>query len=57
MKFWKRKTYFNFQRDSTVVVLGETKKNVEVLSGQKNWRKRLKGSKLTVLNTSGVAFK
>jgi len=47
------------QRDSTVVVLGETKKNVEVLTGQNEELAKVveKGSKLTVLNTKGSAFK
>ena len=47
------------QRDSTVVVLGETKKNVEALSGQNEELAKVveKGSKLTVLNTKGSAFK
>jgi hypothetical protein len=47
------------QRDSTVVVLGETKKNVEVLSGQNEELAKAvkKGSKLTVLNTTGTALK
>jgi cell division protein FtsB len=47
------------QRDSTVVVLGETKKNVETLTGQNEELAKVveKGSKLTVLNTKGSAFK
>ncbi len=47
------------QRDSTVVVLGETKKNVETLTGQNEELAKVveKGSKLTVLNTRGSAFK
>ena len=47
------------QRDSTVVVLGETKKNVEALTGQNEELAKVveKGSKLTVLNTKGSAFK
>ncbi|MBP6180529.1 hypothetical protein [Flavobacterium sp.] len=47
------------QRDSTVVVLGETKKNVEALTGQNQELAKAveKGSKLTVLNTKGSAFK
>jgi hypothetical protein len=47
------------QRDSTVVVLGETKKNVEALTGQNEELAKAveKGSKLTVLNTKGSAFK
>lgn len=47
------------QRDSTIVVLGETKKNVESLTGQNEELAKVveKGSKLTVLNTKGSAFK
>lgn len=47
------------QRDSTVVVLGESKKNVEALTGQNEELAKVveKGSKLTVLNTKGSAFK
>jgi hypothetical protein len=47
------------QRDSTVVVLGETKKNVETLAGQNEELAKVvkKGSKLTVLNTAGTALK
>jgi hypothetical protein len=47
------------QRDSTVVVLGETKKNVEALAGQNEELAKVvkKGSKLTVLNTAGTALK
>jgi len=46
------------QRDSTVVVLGETKKNVQALTGQNEELAKVveKGSKLTVLNTKGAAF-
>jgi DNA repair exonuclease SbcCD ATPase subunit len=46
------------QRDSTVVVLGETKKNVEALTGQNEELAKVveKGSKLSVLNTKGSAF-
>lgn len=46
------------QRDSTVVVLGETKKNVQALAGQNEELAKVveKGSKLTVLNTKGAAF-
>jgi len=46
------------QRDSTVVVLGETKKNVEALTGQNEELSKVveKGSKLSVLNTKGSAF-
>ena len=47
------------QRDSTVVVLGETKKNVEALTGQNEELAKVveKGSKLTVLNTKTSAYK
>ncbi len=47
------------QRDSTIVVLGETRKNVESLTGQNEELAKVveKGSKLTVLNTKGSAFK
>ena len=47
------------QRDSTVVVLGETRKNVEALAGQNEELAKVveKGSKLSVLNTKGSAFK
>ncbi|WP_040473968.1 hypothetical protein [Flavobacterium frigoris] len=52
-------TTLTTQRDSTVVVLTETKKNVEVLAGQNEELAKAveKGSKLTVLNTTGSAFK
>ena len=55
----KDNTKLTTQRDSTVVVLGETRKNVEALSGQnEELAKAVEiGSKLTVLNTSGSAFK
>jgi regulator of replication initiation timing len=52
-------TTLTTQRDSTVVVLTETKKNVEALAGQNEELAKAveKGSKLTVLNTRGSAFK
>ncbi|WP_035672777.1 hypothetical protein [Flavobacterium sp. 83] len=55
----KQNTTLTTQRDSTVVVLGETKKNVETLTGQNEELAKVveKGSKLTVLNTKGSAFK
>ncbi|TRX00860.1 hypothetical protein [Flavobacterium gawalongense] len=55
----KQNTTLTAQRDSTVVVLGETKKNVEALTGQNEELAKVveKGSKLTVLNTRGSAFK
>lgn len=55
----KQNTTLTTQRDSTVVVLDETKKNVETLAGQNEELAKAveKGSKLTVLNTSGSAFK
>ena len=55
----KQNTTLTTQRDSTVVVLGETKKNVEALTGQnEELTKAVEiGSKLTVLNTRGSAFK
>ncbi|WP_395051625.1 hypothetical protein [Flavobacterium sp.] len=55
----KQNTVLTTQRDSTVVVLGETKKNVEALTGQNEELAKVveKGSKLTVLNTKGSAFK
>ena len=55
----KQNTTLTTQRDSTVVVLGETKKNVEALTGQnEELAKAVEiGSKLTVLNTRGSAFK
>ncbi len=47
------------QRDSTVVVLGESKKYNETLVGQNEELAKAveKGSKLTVLNAAGSAFK
>ncbi|RDI50276.1 hypothetical protein DFR66_1187 [Flavobacterium glaciei] len=55
----KANTTLTSQRDSTIVVLGETKKNVEALTGQNDELARTVeiGSKLTVLNTRGSAFK
>lgn len=55
----KQNTVLTTQRDSTVVVLGETKKNVETLTGQNEELAKVveKGSKLTVLNTRGSALK
>jgi regulator of replication initiation timing len=55
----KQNTVLTTQRDSTVVVLGETKKNVEALTGQNEELAKVveKGSKLTVLNTKGSALK
>ncbi len=55
----KQNTVLTTQRDSTIVVLGETKKNVESLTGQNEELSKVveKGSKLTVLNTKGSAFK
>jgi hypothetical protein len=47
------------QRDSTVVVLGESKKYNEVLVGQNEELAKVveKGSKLTVLNIKALAYK
>jgi hypothetical protein len=47
------------QRDSTVVVLGESKKYNETLVGQNEELSKVveKAAKLTVLNTRGSAFK
>lgn len=55
----KENVVLTTQRDSTVVVLGETKKNVEALTGQNEELAKVveKGSKLSVLNTKGSAFK
>lgn len=55
----KQNTTLTTQRDSTVVVLGETKRNVEALTGQnEELAKAVEiGSKLTVLNTRGSAFR
>lgn len=55
----KQNTTLTTQRDSTVAVLGETKKNVEALTGQNEELSKAVeiGSKLTVLNTRGSAFK
>ncbi len=55
----KQNTTLTTQRDSTVVVLGESKKYNEALVGQnEELAKAVEiGSKLTVLNTRGSAFK
>ncbi|MFV8369973.1 hypothetical protein [Flavobacterium sp. LB2R40] len=55
----KQNTTLTTQRDSTVVVLGESKKYNEVLVGQNEELSKAVeiGSKLTVLNTRGSAFK
>lgn len=55
----KQNTTLTTQRDSTVVVLGVTKRNVEALTGQnEELAKAVEiGSKLTVLNTRGSAFR
>ena len=55
----KQNTTLTTQRDSTVVVLGEAKKYNETLVGQNEELSKVveKGSKLTVLNTKGSAFK
>lgn len=55
----KQNTVLTTQRDSTVVVLGESKKYNEVLVGQnENLVKTVeKGSKLTVLNMKTAAYK
>ena len=55
----KANTTLTVQRDSTVVVLGEAKKYNEALVGQnEELAKAVEiGSKLTVLNTRGSAFK
>ncbi|MBG6062353.1 hypothetical protein IWX83_002152 [Flavobacterium sp. CG_9.1] len=55
----KANTTLTVQRDSTVVVLGESKKYNEALVGQnEELAKAVEiGSKLTVLNTRGSAFK
>jgi uncharacterized protein (DUF3084 family) len=52
-------TNLTIQRDSTVVVLGESKKYNEALVGQNEELSKTveKAAKLTVLNTSGSAFK
>jgi regulator of replication initiation timing len=55
----EQNTSLTTQRDSTVVVLDATKKNVQVLAGQNEELAKVveKGSKLTVVNTRGTAFK
>ena len=55
----KQNTTLTTQRDSTAVVLGESKKYNEALVGQnEELAKAVEiGSKLTVLNTRGSAFK
>ena len=52
-------TTLTAERDSTNVALGETKKNVEALTGQNDELTKVveKAAKLTVLNTRGSAFK
>ena len=55
----KANTTLTAQRDSTVVVLSESKKYNEALTGQNEELSRVveKAAKLTVLNTRGSAFK
>ena len=55
----KQNTTLTVQRDSTVVVLGESKKFNEVLVGQNEELSKTveKGSKLTVLNMQTAAYK
>ena len=55
----KQNTTLTTQRDSTVAVLGESKKHNEVLIGQNEELSKAveKGSKLTVLNTRALAYK
>jgi hypothetical protein len=55
----KQNVTLTTQRDSTVVVLDETKKNVEALAGQNEELAKAveRGSKLTILNPRGSAFK
>lgn len=55
----KQNTALTSQRDSTVVVLGESKKFNEVLVGQNEELSKTveKGSKLTILNTKTAAYK
>ncbi len=55
----KQNTTLTTQRDSTVVVLGESKKFNEVLVGQNEELSKTveKGSKLTILNTKTAAYK
>jgi myosin heavy subunit len=55
----KANTTLTSQRDSTAVVLGESKKYNEALAGQNEELTKVveKAAKLTVLNTRGSAFK
>lgn len=55
----KANTTLTAQRDSTVVVLGESKKYNEALAGQNEELSKVveKAAKLTVLNTRGSAYK
>ncbi len=55
----KQNTTLTTQRDSTIVVLGESKKYNEVLVGQNEELSKTveKGSKLTVLNMKTAAYK
>jgi hypothetical protein len=55
----KQNTVLTTQRDSTIVVLGESKKYNEVLVGQNEELSKTveKGSKLTVLNMQTAAYK
>ncbi|MNF44365.1 hypothetical protein D3C85_318500 [compost metagenome] len=55
----KQNTTLTTQRDSTIVVLGESKKYNEVLVGQNEELSKTveKGSKLSVLNTQTAAYK
>jgi len=55
----KANTTLTAQRDSTVVVLGESKKYNEALTGQNEELSKVveKAAKLTVLNTRGSAYK
>ena len=55
----KANTTLTSQRDSTAVVLGESKKYNEALAGQNEELSKVveKAAKLTVLNTRGSAFK
>ncbi len=55
----KQNTVLTTQRDSTIVVLGESKKYNEVLVGQNEELSKTveKGSKLTVLNMKTAAYK
>lgn len=55
----KQNTTLTTQRDSTVVVLGESKKHNEVLVGQNEELSKAveKGSKLTILNMKTSAYK